>query len=67
MTETHKPKPRLMSVAEAGEETSLSTTLLMLMSKECQFPTLVQLGIRRVAFVRSEVEQWIQSKIDDSK
>lgn len=58
-----KEKPRLMSPKEAAEATSLSRTLLSLMAKEGQFPQPVKLGERRTAYVRAEVEAWIDAKI----
>lgn len=56
-------KPRLMSPKEASEATSLSRSLLVLMAKEGQFPQPVKLGERRTAYVRAEVEAWIDAKI----
>lgn len=56
-------QPRLMAPKEAAEATSLSRTLLTLMAAEGQFPQPVKLGERRIAFVRSEVESWIDAKI----
>ena len=56
--------PRLMSPKEAALATSLSRTLLSLMSEEGRFPRPVDLtGNRRIAYVRAEVEAWIDSRI----
>ena len=55
--------PRLMAPKEAAAATSLSRTLLTLMSAEGQFPHPVRLGERRIAYVRSEVERWINDRI----
>ena len=56
-------KPRLMSPKEAAAATTMSRVLLTLMSKECRFPAPVLVGERRQAYVRAEVEAWIDSKI----
>lgn len=56
-------KPRLMAPKEAAEATSLSRTLLTLMAEQGVFPRPVKLGERRIAFVRAEVETWIDSRI----
>lgn len=56
-------KPRLMAPKEAAAATSLSRTLLALMAAAGEFPRPVKLGERRVAFVRSEVEAWIDQRI----
>lgn len=55
--------PRLMSPKEAAAATSLSRPLLTLMAAEGQFPKPVRLGERRIAFVRSEVMDWIDERI----
>ena len=56
-------KPRLMSPKETATATSLSRSLIALMAEEGQFPSPVPLGVRRIAFVRAEVEAWIDSRI----
>ncbi len=55
--------PRLMAPKDAAAATSLSRTLLTLMAAEGQFPQPVQLGERRIAYVRAEVEAWIDQRI----
>lgn len=55
--------PRLMSPKEAAAATTMSRVLLTLMSKEGRFPVPVLVGERRQAYVRAEVEAWIDSKI----
>jgi len=55
--------PRLMAPKEAAIATSLSRPLLALMSEAGQFPKPVRLGERRIAYVRAEVEAWIDEKI----
>ena len=56
-------QPRLMAPKEAAEATSLSRPLLMMMAEAGQFPSPVQLGERRKAFVRAEVHAWIDLRI----
>lgn len=56
-------QPRLMAPKEAAQATSLSRSLLTLMAAEGQFPHPVKLGERRIAFVRAEVEAWIDERI----
>lgn len=55
--------PRLMAPKDAAAATSLSRTLLALMAAEGQFPQPVQLGERRIAYVRAEVDAWIDQRI----
>ncbi|MER8861781.1 AlpA family phage regulatory protein [Mesorhizobium sp. M0757] len=56
-------KPRLIAPKDAAIQTSLSRPLLSLMAAAGEFPKPVQLGERRVAYVRAEVEAWIDSRI----
>ena len=56
-------RPRLMAPKDAAAATSLSRQLLTLMAAEGAFPMPVALGERRTAYVRAEVEAWIDSRI----
>ena len=55
--------PMLISLNDACKMTSMSRSMLNRYRDEGRFPVAVELGDRRVAFVRSEVMEWIQSKI----
>ncbi|EYR81922.1 AlpA family transcriptional regulator [Shinella sp. DD12] len=55
--------PTLVSLNEACRMTSMSRSMLNRYRAEGRFPVAVELGDRRVAFVRSEVVEWIQAKI----
>jgi prophage regulatory protein len=57
-------QPRLMAPKEAALATSLSRPLISLMAAEGKFPRPVQLGERRIAYVRAEVEAWIDACIN---
>ena len=64
MTPANDNKPRLMAPKEAAAATSLSRTLLTLLAAEGQFPAPVRLTAgRRTAYVRAEVEAWIDARI----
>lgn len=63
MEHNNDNKPRLMSPNEAASETTLSRVLLSLMAKEGQFPAPVKIGVKRIAYVRAEVEAWIDARI----
>ena len=56
--------PRLISLNQVCNLTSLSRTAINKFRHREQFPEEVNLGDRRVAFVRSEVIEWIQARID---
>ena len=53
----------LVSLVEACRMTSMSRTMLNRYRAAGRFPSTVELGDRRLAFVRSEVTDWIQAKI----
>ncbi|MGR4841493.1 MULTISPECIES: helix-turn-helix transcriptional regulator [Rhizobium] len=53
----------LISLNDACRLTSMSRTMLNRYRAEGRFPVAVELGDRRVAFVRTEVTDWVQAKI----
>ncbi|WP_313666273.1 AlpA family phage regulatory protein [Shinella sp.] len=55
--------PRLISLNDACRATSMSRSMLNRYRSEGRFPEAVELGDRRVAFVREEVYAWIDEKI----
>ena len=63
MTSANDNFPTLISLNEACRLTSMSRTMLNRYRAESRFPIAVDLGDRRVAFVRSEVAAWIEQKI----
>lgn len=56
-------EPILISLNDAAKLTSMSRSMLNRYRAEGRFPVAVDLGDRRVAFVRAEVIEWIQQKI----
>lgn len=56
-------EPVLVSMNDAVAMTSLSRTMLNRYRAEGRFPATVPLGDRRVAFVKSEVVDWINARI----
>jgi len=58
-------KPRLMSPTEVTEATTMSRFLISTLAKEGHFPAPVQISVKRIAFVRTEVEAWIDAKIEE--
>lgn len=55
--------PMLISLNDAAKLTSMSRSMLNRYRAEGRFPVAVDLGDRRVAFVRAEVLEWVQNKI----
>jgi prophage regulatory protein len=56
-------EPMLVSVKTACALTSLSRTMLNRYRAEGRFPAAVPLGDKRIAFVKSEVANWITARI----
>jgi prophage regulatory protein len=56
-------EPRLVSMNGVVSMTSLSRTMVNRLRAEGRFPQCVPLGDRRVAFVKSEISEWIASRI----
>lgn len=55
--------PALVSLNDAAKLTSLSRTAIFKLRAQGKFPKAVSLGEKRVAFVRSELAQWIDERI----
>lgn len=56
-------EPALVSIKRACELTSLSRTMINRYRSEGRFPAAVPLGDKRIAFVKSEVSEWIAARI----
>ncbi|MBX4989551.1 AlpA family phage regulatory protein [Rhizobium lentis] len=52
-----------MTPAEAAAATTFSRAMLSIMATDGRFPQPVPLGERRIAYVRAEVEAWIDGRI----
>ncbi|MFI3904726.1 helix-turn-helix transcriptional regulator [Ochrobactrum sp. S1502_03] len=63
MSPDNDNRPRLMSLTEVTEATTMSRFLISALAKEDHFPKPIPLTVKRIAFVRSEVEAWIDSRI----
>ncbi|PWK65849.1 AlpA family phage regulatory protein [Aminobacter sp. AP02] len=63
MDSANDNEPRLVSLNDACAMTSMSRSMLNKYRAEGRFAAAVPLGDRRIAFVRSEVQQWITDRI----
>lgn len=59
--------PRLITIKEAAKLTSMSRAMINKLRAQGRFPSSVDLGERRVAFVRQEVQDWIDARIASRK
>ncbi|MGH0220800.1 helix-turn-helix transcriptional regulator [Sinorhizobium meliloti] len=53
----------LISLKDTCSLTSMSKTMIHRLRSEGRFPAAVALGEKRIAFVRSEVNDWINGRI----
>lgn len=58
-----KPDHEFVSIKEVQRRLCIGRTRLWQLCKEPDFPKLVRLTERRKAFVKSEVDAWIQARI----
>ncbi len=59
----NKSPAHLVSLNECCTLTSLSRTSINNLRAKADFPEAVLLGDKRIAFVRTEVEQWIADRV----
>lgn len=53
---------RFISKIQASEKTGLSTVTIWRMEKRGEFPQRRQISANRVAYLESEVDDWMQSR-----
>lgn len=56
--------PRLISVKDACKMTGMSRSMISVLRSEGKFPKAVEMGERKICFVRQEIVDWIESKIE---
>lgn len=55
---------RVLKIKEVLNKTGLGKTTLYALVKQSQFPQPISLGLRAVGWLDSEIDSWIQAKID---
>ena len=58
---------RLIRLPEVLKRTGFGKAWIYRLISEGRFPAPVKIGVRVVAFVESEVDEWIQSVIESSR
>ena len=56
--------PKILSIKQTSEATGLSPVTIWRKEKAGEFPVRRQLGSRRVGWIASEVDEWIDSRIE---
>lgn len=55
---------RVLKLKEVLRKTSLGKTTLYMLIKVSEFPKPIHLGLRAVGWLESEIDAWIQGKIE---
>lgn len=58
---------RLLKKAEVEQITSLSATEIQRREKDGTFPQHLSISPKRVAWIASEIEAWVQAKIKNAR
>ncbi|ENL4825599.1 AlpA family transcriptional regulator [Salmonella enterica subsp. enterica serovar Teko] len=57
----------LIRLSEVQRRTGYSKAWLYRLMSEGKFPSSVKIGSRAIAFVESEVDEWINQRIEESR
>lgn len=57
----------ILRLPETIKRTGLSRSSIYLSIKKGIFPKPIKLGQRSIGFIESEVDEWIENKIDESR
>ncbi|EPR1089491.1 TPA: helix-turn-helix transcriptional regulator [Serratia marcescens] len=67
MTIVERTAPSLIRLSEVQRRTGYSKAWLYRLMSQGKFPTSVKIGTRSIAFVESEIDEWIGQRIADSR
>lgn len=57
----------LIRLAEVQRRTGYSKAWIYRLMSQKRFPTSVKIGTRAIAFVESEIDEWINDRIEESR
>lgn len=58
---------RLIRLTEVMNRTGYGKAWIYRLIREGRFPTQIKIGSRAVAFIESEIDDWIQATIDETR
>ncbi|MBY0408301.1 MAG: AlpA family transcriptional regulator [Rickettsiales bacterium] len=64
---TNEAKTRILRLENVKTRTGLSRSSIYALIKEKRFPGNISLGARSVGWVESEIESWIESRVQASR
>lgn len=65
--ENTPPKQRFMKIDEVSVVTTLSETQIYRKMKAGEFPQSISIGANSKVWLESEIQQWIQNKIEQHR
>ena len=63
----NQPCTRLIRLSEVMNKTGFGKAWLYRLISQNRFPQPVKIGIRAIAFIESEIDEWIQLTIENSR
>ena len=57
----------LIRLSEVRRRTGYSKAWIYRLMSQKRFPTSVKIGTRAIAFVESEIDEWINTRIEESR
>ncbi len=63
----NQPCTRLIRLSEAMNKTGFGKAWIYRLISQNRFPQPVKIGIRAIAFIESEIDEWIQLTIENSR
>ena len=58
---------KIITVEQVSAKTTLSRATIYAYSKMGRFPASVQVGIRQVGWLETEIDAWLQDRIDNRR
>lgn len=63
----NQPCTRLIRLSEVMNKTGFGKAWIYRLINQNRFPQPVKIGIRAIAFIESEIDEWIQLTIENSR
>lgn len=63
----NQPCTRLIRLSEVMNKTGFGKAWIHRLISQNRFPQPVKIGIRAIAFIESEIDEWIQLTIENSR
>lgn len=63
----NQPCTRLIHLSEVMNKTGFGKAWIYRLISQNRFPQPVKIGIRAIAFIESEIDEWIQLTIENSR